>query len=809
MRHSWLKSIGLSFFFVVLGACSRDDGVAQDTGLTVDTPDEFARFINPVAGLAAGRYTVVAAVDNAGDSGDFVLTIDTGEGDALVHSDSWSASVSERTFAFFLTRAGGVRISLSSPVENNLRLQNENGFVIAADGTTSTGDALIDIAASQIDNARYGRAYYAAIDPNDEKDTLEKWKVANGYYEALAAGRVLEPRFRDTRDLGYGRGVRLWTRPDGSVYTFVENFQVRTLPGQEYTRLNLDALLADDRVHHFGTNAIEFSTYPYGAGEPDDKGSTRKFAKFYTFDATRGNQRVEDHASEVRLETVDLDGRGQKAMPGACVYCHGGTLRPLRADGSFRDNTLDGTAGNGLDGDTNAKMQLLDASSFEYGDFSPFTRAEQEPVIKRVNQILFCTYPNLSAEAIQAACTEYCVDPSNPADCDGKGTDIVTLFSRLTGNGQWSGAFAGALAIGSYDDPAQSGLFDSATYRDDFVPAEWQPDVSDGNPPAGSDQLFLDVVKPYCLVCHSRRGTNLGANSRAGVSKDIDFSSYEKFIGHAEQIRQYVFERGVMPLSLRGFDAFWEEGGDAPEVLATYLNSVLPADRQIPFDEDGKVAKPGEPLADAGPDRTSTAPVRLSGANSRFVNRYQWRIVSQPDGSDATLDDSQSVIPLLRTSVDGDYLLELDASLDGVHDTDTVLIKIDSAMSADPKKLTFENDIRPIFSAPQDVANSTENDTKACDECHQASGGSGAIDGVPVFWRDAQPASGENAANAFYREVRSRIDFRDPANSPILTKPANQHHFGGLREGFEVDNPANRQNYDTMLNWILEGAVEK
>ena len=28
-------------------------------------------------------------------------------------------------------------------------------------------------------------------------------------------------------------------------------------------------------------------------------------------------------------------------------------------------------------------------------------------------------------------------------------------------------------------------------------------------------------------------------------------------------------------------------------------------------------------------------------------------------------------------------------------------------------------------------------------------------------------------------------------------------------EGFEIDNPANRQNYDLFLNWIMEGAPEK
>lgn len=80
----------------------------------------------------------------------------------------------------------------------------------------------------------------------------------------------------------------------------------------------------------------------------------------------------------------------------------------------------------------------------------------------------------------------------------------------------------------------------------------------------------------------------------------------------------------------------------------------------------------------------------------------------------------------------------------------------------------------------------------------------GQIDGIPVFWVDEQPASG----SIFYQEVLARVDFKDPENSLILTKPSNNHHYGGLRAGFDLSNPSTRINYDVMLNWILEGAPE-
>jgi len=800
-------------FFVLLSSCSREDGAVVDGTTPLNEPDNFAAFLNPIAGLASGAYTVTAITDTAGEVGDFVLTVTFDNGTQQVFKGSWTATVSEVAFNFLMQQAGGLTIILESEVENNLKLVNENGYQISAVGALAAGNTVLTLLSSGVDSAAYGKAYYAAIDPTNAKDTLEKFKVENGFYEALADGRVIEPRFRDVKDLGYGRGMRAWTSTDGSLYFFAENFQVRSIPGQEYTSLNLDALLLDDRTHHFGTNAIEFSTYPYGVGEPSDNGSTHKFVKFFTFDATKGNQQAEDHQSEVRLDTVDLDGHGFKSMPGACAYCHGGTLRPLREDGTFRDNTLDGTAGNGINGDVNAKLQLMEVASFEFADYEPFRREDQELLIKSINLRIYCSYPNLPVTAIAVACAQFCVDPINTTDCDGNGNDLLTVFNTATGSGEWSGDFAREMLEGWYDDPGKAGFFDRDTFNDNYVPDAWKPDLATGSPPAGSDQLFLEVVQPSCFVCHSRLGTNLGS-SLAAVNpdigadgeKDIDFSTYEKFISHAAQIKQYVYDRGIMPLSLRGYDAFWDAANDAPEILATHLNSVLPADNQVIFNSENKVDQPGVPVADAGPDRTSTSPVRMFGSNSRFVDTYKWKILSQPDGSDALLSDDTTARALLTTSVDGDYVVQLDASFGTLHSIDTVLIKIDATMNPDPKNLNFETHIKPVFTAPLD---GTVSSGKTCAECHQASGGTGAIDGVPVHWLDTQPATGDTASNALYKEVLSRVDFKNPENSLLLLKPSGDHHYGGQREGFEVSNPANRQNYDTVLNWILEGAVEK
>jgi hypothetical protein len=803
----------LAVLLADLGGCSRDNGIAVDTTVKVNQPNQFASYINKVAALPSGDYTIVAATNTSGQSGDYTLSVTRDDGSVQTYVGSWagsggqdSTSLNNPKYPISVYDAGGIDIKLESSVDTYLYLVSANGVVFAENNDIAPGsntNSEITLDNSRIDSEAFGAAYYAAIDPTNAKTTLADWLAMNGYDAADNAnpGRVIQPRFRDTKDLGYGRGMRVWTKPDGSFYAYVENFQVRTVPGLEYTSTNLDALINNDRQHHFGSNAIEYSTYPYGPGEPCawDSGSVcatsnhspKKFTKFYTFDASHANKTTTDYVHEVRLNRVNLDGRGNKTMPNACVYCHGGTVRPLRPDGSFRDNTLDGTSGNGLNGDVNAKLQLLEVPSFEYWAASPYTKAEEEVPIKQVNEAVYCTYPNLPPAAIPVACAQYCKDPSDTANCGGPGIDILTIFNTTTGSGEWKGDFARETAEGWYDDPSKSGYFDSPTFVADYVPQAWRPNPATGNPPAGSDKLFTDVVEPACFVCHSRRGTTLGSNTAANGSKDIDFSSYDKFISHAAQIKTYVFDYGVMPLSLRGHEAFWGNN-DLPILLASQLNNKLPADDQIKINSAGYIDEPGAPIVDAGPDITTTSPALTFGSNSRFVDTYSWSIVSTPAGGEsATLTDADNPRALLTAPVDGDYVLRLIASdkASGKSAQDTVTTKIDSSMSPAPKDLTFLDNVEPVMQAD-------------CTGCHQVQA-SGGVAGIPMWWTfGSQPLTG----TTMYQELLTRIDFNDPENSLVLKKPSNHHHYGGLITGFEIDNPANRANYDLFLNWILNGA---
>ena len=99
-----------------------------------------------------------------------------------------------------------------------------------------------------------------------------------------------------------------------------------------------------------------------------------------------------------------------------------------------------------------------------------------------------------------------------------------------------------------------------------------------------------------------------------------------------------------------------------------------------------------------------------------------------------------------------------------------------------------------------------------CVACHSPSG---QLPRPPVFYSN-EDRNGDLMVDAtdelwLYNEVRSRINFTDLVASPLLRKPSNHHHKGGLIAGFNntltPGDPA-RARYDTFLNWILAGAPQ-
>ena len=346
----------------------------------------------------------------------------------------------------------------------------------------------------QTNTQEYAEAYYRAIDPLNERDTLAKYKARNGF--ETGTGNEVNVVFGDRRDLGYGRRMYARSNPDGTFAFYVENYLIQAGAEYAYSPLNLDAAIVRDTRWMVGINAIEFSPGPNGGAA---------FPKFYNY-----------NPAGVRQLFVNLDGRGLKAMPGPCISCHGGrgdALTPPGADGKRLFNLVQNSVSQHR-GDVQARMHPFEADVFDFSTTrAGFSRPEQEAAIKTINRMILCTYPMVGASAA-------------PEDA----------CRRPAGNSEWEGTEAAVIKAAYGGD----GL-PNAVFADDYVPLSWLA--------AGQQTLYKEVVATSCRTCHAMRGT--------AAQSDIDFTSYEKFAGYSDRIKAHVFDRGNMPLAKIVYDAFW------------------------------------------------------------------------------------------------------------------------------------------------------------------------------------------------------------------------------------------------------------
>ncbi len=632
----------------------------------------------------------------------------------------------------------------------------------------------------QTNTTAYAAAYYAAIDPNNSEDTLDKWKAANGFGN-LSTGTETTVVVGDQKDLGYGRRITARQSKTASNGTFtiavmVENYLVAPAAYYTYSSLNLDAAVVQDPRWHVGTNAIEFSAGPCSSlSDPSTCDNTIKFAKFYTFDPNTG----------ARLLAADLDGRGDKAMPGICITCHGGRGDPLTpATGSPTNLALFPWVGNSASqkrGDVQAHMQPLIVDSFGYSTTPGYTRADQEAALKSINEMVLSSYPI-------PATTSY------PEDA----------YRRVANGYEWAGTAANIIKT-AYGGPG----LPSATFSDTYLPAGWQAATYG----AAAENLYKTVVAPYCRTCHIQRGV-----AAYGMG-DLNFDSYctlngsacdpmafnSDFYGYASRIKAHVIDRGNMPLARIVYERFWSSND--PPTLAAFLQG---AQSQAVEDASGAVLKPGRPVADPGPDHTTTSPATLSAANSLYATTYNWSIISGA-GPGVTLAGSNSATPTL-TAPDGSYVLQLVVGNGTTQSAPVTLnLTIDSTMGTTTNPLPAAPHFANIKAVLQGPAGCASN-------CHYSGGP------PPIFYTDID-RNGDGKVDAtddnwFWTELRGRINFTDVAASPLLQKPSGHHHGGGL-----VLNPAATGScstapcssyanvgqyyaaaYNMFVNWILNGA---
>lgn len=605
---------------------------------------------------------------------------------------------------------------------------------------------IVSGASFQTDTNAYAQAYYAAVDPYNQRETLDEFRTGNGFGTGGQEHLVV---FRDVRDLGYGRRMTGRYVPGAGgiperIAFFVENYLV-DVPGGGYNRINVDAAVAQDSNWHVGTNAIEWSCHPDDAGDPN----CRRYAKYYNF-SPNGQRQL----------AVNLDGRGLKAMPGPCITCHGGRGDPLEADGSYPTvaNTL-------LDrrGATQAQLHMFSVDTFEWATTAGFTRADQEARLKDFNTWVLCSYP-LPAGA---------PDSAGPNGCT----------RRAAGTNEWEGT-AAALIENAYG----GATLPNAMFVDTTVPAGW----------AGETALYEQVVRPYCRTCHIVRGTN--------NESDIDFSTEPKFAAYADRIKAHVFDRGNMPLALIVYEDFWRSS--APGRLASYIDSILgpgtatsggaPRQPGRPIADAG----PDFRMVAAGID----AP--LHGANSLFASSYSWSVISSPGGGDATIANGSAANATFRASVAGDYVVRLGVSAGGQSSTDTATIRV-SASFPDPAGIKFAQVIDVLrnnpYSGPQSCAGSG-----CHDQTTPSGTSTGAPVIYAAIDRDGVGGAGETSTDIAWllNQVRGRVNLTEITASPLLRKPIGNHHNGGTVISLALGNvnlEAALESFSKVYYWILNG----
>ncbi|MFZ5843394.1 MAG: hypothetical protein ACOY3E_10910 [Pseudomonadota bacterium] len=727
MRYGWLTLPSLLTLLLLTACAKRDDSEPDVVTLPDDAPNRFLQFPDAMPALAAGRYTVVAATATAGLAGSYQLQIRRDDGSEQIINGSWGNSAGQDPAAagnprheLDMASPGGLQLTLTSTVDAYLYLL-KNEHVVAQDDNSGGGsNAALSLAANAINSLAYAEAYYRLVDPDNERTTLADWKRKNGF----DAGEQVHVVFRDAKDLGYGRNMRARRNDDGSVAIFVENYLVQLQPGNpgNYGPLNLEAAIRQDREHHVGTNAIEFS--PIDPNDPDSE----MVLKFFTFEPAADG-------SQPRVLETNLDGRGKKFMPGPCLACHGGRLLPLEADGSFPLQSL-----------RSGKYNALEVNALEYSATPGYGRDDMEAGLRELNAFVHGS--------------------------------LQTLQDKPAANpGKWAGAFALETSAGRYGGDA----FPLLSADDHYVPAGWQ---QTGNRPEGVELLYKQVVEPHCSSCHALQGNQAGEDEQVLVDGElvslanaVNFSSYEKFMAYNDQIIDYVYRRGLMPLSLRNYESFWRDPDGAPTLLASFLQD-FPL-----FDSAGKVNAPGAPVAKPGADRRVQSPVQLDASASLFAERYAWRIVSGP--GNARLSATDVAAPVFEADSDGDYVLELVVSNSrGASAPALLTLAIDSAVTAQTQ-LTFADDIRPILGSASGLR---------CASCHNSPT---ANTGIPVRYDDNNPS--------LYRDVLARINFADPENSRLLRKPTSVRHGGGIQ--LDLATEQGQADYNTLINWIREGAV--
>ena len=260
--------------------------------------------------------------------------------------------------------------------------------------------------------------------------TLDDWKRQHKFKPYDSGNTEVSAAFVNRMDLNLVRRMYATQTASDDIAFVVCNHPGPDGSSQPEVDSVLDVGLSDQK--RVACVAMEWSTVQgVNGGLP--------FTKFLTFGP-----------DGALLPSINLDGRGEKYMPGTCVACHGGTQYNGRFAASGKPSPFLGSG-----------FLPFDTGNFLFASGAGLTEAAQSQAIRDLNMLVRAT-------------DQYSTNPSTTRLIDG-----------------WY--------------PSAS-----STLNKEYVPDAWVKAEADGA--AGASKLYREVVGGVCRTCHAAMGSDLRNN---------------------------------------------------------------------------------------------------------------------------------------------------------------------------------------------------------------------------------------------------------------------------------------------------------
>ncbi|MBS0393456.1 MAG: hypothetical protein JSR54_02460 [Proteobacteria bacterium] len=487
-----------------------------------------------------------------------------------------------------------------------------------------------------VEDAASAIAYYAALDPNGAKTTLDAWLRDNCFDPSAATfGGDANAVYTNNFDLGFGRDMHFRTNCTAAQQSAL-GATINTAAGERAAIvINYPSLESAARhVGGFLAVGMEYRVPPCLAGQ--GACPTTPIVSFWTF--------AQDPVTGVwqRVISANFDGRGQHYTPGNCTVCHGG--RPKAATDYQTTNA-----------DLGAVFLPWDTKALLFGDTDPafrddtlrpaYTKAAQLPNIRALNRAMVDT---LTTDVTN------CNSSNTPADdCSTINAGRKVLRDLASG---WADGSIGE----SYVPPGWAG----ATSIQGACGASGQPAC------VSPSQLYTDVIAQHCRSCHLQRIAEPATNGTLIPADAPSFADYASYFGNANLVPTLVdrvFTHGLMPGSRLTTDRFWLGGAAAPAAeLANHLGLASTAGllgpvavpQALQANGDALTTVSGTSVQVAAPGET----VRLTGRGSALAASYSWTLTGPADpatGAAPQLVGASDMEPAFVPAVAGTYVATL------------------------------------------------------------------------------------------------------------------------------------------------------